>query len=825
MPHRRGATAVWVAMLAWLSPASLLASPPESQTQTDRSPDSPVAIAPLHGRVLELGPSRAPVPAAVVMVVNAPADIRPGKPADSVLDPEAVKWMHRAETDAEGRFVLPAVPVGKLRIVIVAGGYGRLEQWAELKAEGSELELRLEPERDGGFRTEVVSTRVSEEFAVEPDHTLDGQEARHYAGSGDDPLLAALNLPGVARTPGGLGLVSFRGGDPTEVGVYIDGHPVPRAFHVIPIASVLSAPVIDRIQISPGNYAANYGSFGGGLVTIDSRAGRRDGIHGQAHIDLFDVGGNIEGAVGKGSVNLAIRRSHAGDVLRLIELPQLIAPNFWDYFGRFDYPLARGHSIGVRALGAGDRLLLSDNFDFRASFHRFDFDWRFSNERWEILVSPSIRVDASELDYNLEPGISEDHGGARRDAQVYSLRAGFRWIPLSWLALDFGTDVIVERWRRRQRPIKSYQQGWSGFSVTGNFEDSTGEQLRLGAWLAVPLRFHEWSLIPSVRANVFHYGSKPTLRFDPRLNLRAFLSGPVQLVAAAGMYATPVLGGRAQPSRGYLSRRSGVGKGVADIPQYLIKYFDPNIEGEVVGRSATATHVIHASMGFEAKLPWDLDLRAVGFWRGGLGVSFDQEQPDPFDPSQVRISKGYYGRSRASGFELLLRRSLAPGIIDGWLGYTLMWARVEDSRDNWLPAVFDQRHNFVALISVALPRDFRLGLRFRLGSGNPLAPITGREIIEDLDGDGRRGDNNGSFHYRPLRGPRGTEYQPLFHQLDIRVDKTWTLDRVSVGAYLDVQNVYNRTYPEVWIYSSDWSARRGSIGLPIYPSLGVQVNY
>ena len=34
-----------------------------------------------------------------------------------------------------------------------------------------------------------------------------------------------------------------------------------------------------------------------------------------------------------------------------------------------------------------------------------------------------------------------------------------------------------------------------------------------------------------------------------------------------------------------------------------------------------------------------------------------------------------------------------------------------------------------------------------------------------------------------------------------------------MSAYLDVQNVYNRWYPEFWIYSADWSARERAIGL------------
>ena len=141
-------------------------------------------------------------------------------------------------------------------------------------------------------------------------------------------------------------------------------------------------------------------------------------------------------------------------------------------------------------------------------------------------------------------------------------------------------------------------------------------------------------------------------------------------------------------------------------------------------------------------------------------------------------------------------------------------AKIEDSPGQWLPAVFDQRHNLVALLSANLPRRFRFGLRFRVVSGNPETPVLGGEINV----------NGGDWIYTPIRGVRGTTYQPVFHQLDLRLDKRWTLDRTSVTAYLDVQNVYNHIYPEVWIYTAT-GATASLIGLPIYPSLGVQVDF
>jgi hypothetical protein len=798
-------------LLAWTCAGEALAAPPK---QGDTAAE--VQVATLRGRVRERGADRTPVSGAKVIVVDAPPDVRPGE-AKQPLDPEAVAWMHEAETDADGRFELPEIPTGNVRVIVIAAGYVRIEQFAANETDVRELELYIQPEANGPYRTVVATERQRSWTEVEPDSTLDAQRARHYPGARDDPMLAALNLPGVSRSPGGLGLVAFRGGDPTEVGFYVDGHPVPRTFHVIPIASVVSPPMMGDLELTPGNYSAAYGSFGGGMVRLDSRPGRRDGIHGEAHLDLFDVGATTEGPVGKGSVNIGIRRSHVGDVLRAIPSFGRSTPNFWDYLTRFDYPLGNGHAIGLRGLGAGDRFALPGWLDFRSNFHRFDVEYRFVRKTWRVLVSPSVRLDSTKLE-------SDSYANAQRKAYVVSVRAVASTQPLQRLGLEFGADAVVERWHRHQAgqlvftPQPEPGEGSWGPDGPQSFD---GAHVRSGVWLATPVHVGDWSLIPSVRLNVFAYGSVPSVRIDPRLHVRGRLSDSLRLIAAVGLYATPIVGQYQRGSNGISTYADVFTTAVVDVPDYLIRFFDVNLDGEVVDGSTSAIQVLQAQLGIEAELPWDLDMRALGFWRSAPGhtfepVDFDDESGFGAPPPE------FVGRKRAMGMEVLLRRTLAPGVVDGWLGYTLLWARVEEREYSyvppaeWLPAVFDQRHNLVALLSFSLPRGFRFGVRFRLGSGNPLEPVTGRDVVTM---------NLERPIYLPIRAPRGSEYQPMFHQLDLRIDKSWTLDRTTVGVYFDVQNVYNRWYPELWIYSYDWSSRERAIGLPIYPSLGMRVEY
>ena len=61
-----------------------------------------------------------------------------------------------------------------------------------------------------------------------------------------------------------------------------------------------------------------------------------------------------------------------------------------------------------------------------------------------------------------------------------------------------------------------------------------------------------------------------------------------------------------------------------------------------------------------------------------------------------------------------------------------------------------------------------------------------------------------------------------FHQLDLRVDKKWTWKRVSLTAYVDIQNAYNRRNVEGTVYAYDFTQSRVVAGLPILPSIGLK---
>ena len=148
----------------------------------------------------------------------------------------------------------------------------------------------------------------------------------------------------------------------------------------------------------------------------------------------------------------------------------------------------------------------------------------------------------------------------------------------------------------------------------------------------------------------------------------------------------------------------------------------------------------------------------------------------------------------------------------GWLAYTLSRSVRRDTPDQ--PerlAQFDQTHILTVIGSYNLGRGWEIGARFRLVSGNLYTPRAY----------GFYDENNAAYLSLNQYPPNGSRL-PLFHQLDIRVDKSWTFTHWRMRAYLDVQNVYNHGNVEGTSSNYNDTQTTYATGLPILPSLGLR---
>ena len=124
---------------------------------------------------------------------------------------------------------------------------------------------------------------------------------------------------------------------------------------------------------------------------------------------------------------------------------------------------------------------------------------------------------------------------------------------------------------------------------------------------------------------------------------------------------------------------------------------------------------------------------------------------------------------------------------------------------------YDETHILTVLGSYRLGRGWEFGARFRLSSGNMYTP----EQLRLLRREHR--------HVPPLAAypPYGSRL-PLFHALDLRVDKTWKFKWGQIGMYLDVLNVYNHGNVDGIGYNYNSTQTSSANDLPFLPSFGVR---
>ncbi len=743
----------------------------------------------VRGVLLEAG-QRTPVSGASVLIVPAPESSEVGEVRKKDYgEVQAPAWSTRVYTDTEGRFSVKGLPDGKVRIVVLAQGFERLE-FVEDIAPGGLLELKYFQRRMlvNPYRTVVTSPRNDLEEVSR--RTITVQEINNLPGTQGDALKAIQNFPGVARPPFGAGLLVIRGAAPADSKTYLGYHEIPQLFHFGALSSTFNSDILAQIDYIPGNFDSRYGDAIGGVINVNPRKGRRDGFHGYVDADVFDAGVLLEGPVGKGSFALSGRRSYIDAVLRAtlpadsgLGLTQ--APRYYDYQALFDYPLGGGE-FSVRWFGSDDRFNLiatppNDTEEPEANtartaitFHRFDVLYRKQEGPWEFLITPSFNYqrfsgkfgDLFEFDF---PNIG------------FSFRAEASRQLSRRAALRVGTELQTGRYRIDARapgfPAEAGLGGTGVFNVGDLAQNYASPALYATGTIQVGERL---TLLPGARLNYYAIMIKK-MTVDPRLRAMWQVADQTTIKAGVGLYSqlpdllnvNPIWG---NPSPG-IERSVHTSLGVAQT------FSSVGVDLEITGfykyvfdRSTRSTRIIRAPDG---------TLRLENFANQGVGQIF--------------------------GGEFLLRKALTQRFF-GWVSYTLMRSLERDQKGAaYKPFAFDQPHILTVIAVYKLPRGWQFGGRFRLVSGNPT--IRYSNGIYDATND----------DYLAWTGVPGR--LPAFHQLDLRVDKLFTYKRVLINLYLDIVNVYNRQNGEAIIYSFNLQDNAIQPGLPIIPSLGTRIEF
>jgi len=625
---------------------------------------------------------------------------------------------------------------------------------------------------------------------------IEAREIQRIPGTNGDALRAVQNMPGVARPPLASGLLVVRGAAPEDTAIFAEGGEIPLVYHFGGLTSVIPSDLLERIDFYPGNFAARYGRVSAGVIDVGLRAPRGDRFRVMAQASLIDAGFRVEGPVARNlSFYVAARRSYLdatlGLVTDLLPFRSIKLPVYWDWQAALEWRPTSRDRVRLMGFGSDDSIAflftepqdvdptLRGRVDTGLWFHRAQALWEHSFERGASLrVLASVGRDVNDIQFARVASLVVDR--VPMLARVEYARPISRTVRWN-VGLDLASGPASFTFRGPRPPGLGSGVVTSTADLEPVATDASGFLLRTALWT-------DFEVTPS-----------PRVRFVPSLRVDHFAD--INAVTVAPRFAF-----RVRPANRW-TVKGGLGL-FFQPPQFQQTLDAPNRaspSGQRVGNpDLDPQRAVHYSAGFEHEFTSALTLSVEGFVRTVDGLVAQTGDPN------ARVPYANTGASRAYGGEFLLRYR-SGGRFFGWVAYTLSRTLIRPRPDAAYDLTdFDQTHILTAVASVDLGRGWTVGARFRYVTGTPDAALTGAVFNAD------------TLVYVPVYEATASRRIDDFHQLDLRVDKTWTWSRGALTLFLDVWNVYNRANPEGSSDSFDYRQHGVTTGLPIVPSLGVK---
>ncbi|MGE3800929.1 MAG: TonB-dependent receptor [Candidatus Kapaibacterium sp.] len=708
-----------------------------------------------------------------------------------------------AATNSDGAFRIEGLPIGTYRIEVSSIGFEPLILTDIVVTTARPQSVRVEL-NEATIETEGVTIRpdyFSRNRATPTStQTLQSEEIRRLPGGFEDVVRAISTLPGVAQVSNGRNDLLVRGGAPSENLYLIDGVESPNINHFGtqgagggPL-SFVNLDFVRETTFSTGGFGAKYGDKISSVLTIDLRDGRTDRTGGKATISATQFGLNLEGPVTEnGSYLFSARRSYLDLIFRAAGFS--FVPEYWDFFGKFDYKLGQNDRLSGLAITAIDQV----------KFFNEDQEDAFDNSRildntqnqliagltWKHLFSNGyvnttlgrtlIAYEFSQADTLLNPifqnNSTEDEFNLRVDA-LLQLGQTFKGSDLSFggnvKTVGFTTDILLQQ-------------------VEPKLEVNLDERFYKGAFYAQfsSLLFEKLLLTVGGRFDWFS-GIEEELYPSSRLSLSYPFTDRLRLSVSGGRYfqsPSYIWLAANQENRKLKSIKTDVA--VLGLEQLLSDDFKVSVE---------AYRKIYNDYPASTTRPY-LVLANTGAGFGGADEGFASFGLEPL---------ASVGTGEAYGVEFFAQKKLSESPWYGIASLSINKGTFTAIDSVERPSNFDQRVIFNVSGGWKISDTWEVGTKFRFATGRPYTPV-------DSTGDP-------TFGYQVV-----DQYNTLrldaTHQLDLRVDKHWPFSGWNLITYIDIQNIYNSKSPTPPRWNS--RTRVGEVSDPIglLPSIGVSAEW
>lgn len=612
------------------------------------------------------------------------------------------------------------------------------------------------------------------------ERALSRDEILYFPGSAGDVVKAVQNLPGIARAPLGTGQLIIRGTSPEDSSYYIDGVHIPDVFHFGGLTTVINPDAIEEVAYLPGNYSVRYGRQLGGLLDLRTNTVMPERNRSYVSVDVFQSTAFTEQKINdKWAVSFSGRRSYADVILSPILSSgdtTVRAPRYYDAQTRLLYKPDEGEILDVLYFMSDDefRFLGKDAdgaeqtaISFGKQFHKVRLKWlrnKGSFKRETIIIGGPERQD---FEFQVD-GIG------------FERTLGFNYREEAYQELSESRDVALRVGMDLNLGIDEFLYDFPDFP--GEPEGAKSFFIAPSFYLEQMVKVSRATIIPGLRVGSYTVNNSIFVpAVDPRLSGRFDVSEFGTMKFGLGTFSQ------------------------YPTPRQLIPDSDGNSD-------LLPARSFQYSIGWDQQVSGSFRAESTAFYNELDDLVVGREDrfrfftgPPPIGPFDTDPYANE-GTGNVYGLETLLRYDGTNTLA--LLSLTLSRSFRTSRNGEEQLFTYDQPIVLNALATRQLPKNWRLGARYRYGSGNPYTPVVNR--VYDLN----------SRSFIPVYGDRDSARLAPFKSLDIRIDKDYVYDKWTLTAYLDIQNAAYSKNVELMAWTYDYGKEEPIQSNPPLPAFG-----
>ena len=638
-------------------------------------------------------------------------------------------------------------------------------------------------------------------------NTFSRVEIESYPGADNDVTKVVQSMPGLSPSVGGFrNDIIIRGGAPNETVYYLDEIEIPNINHFSTQGSaggpqgMINISFINEVTLSTSAFGVEYDNPLSGVLQFNQKNGNPKEISGNFRFGASDSAITIEGPFSKSEDNkttfiFSARKSYLQFLFELIGLP--IRPDYWDFQWKVNHKIDDYNSINFIGLGA------IDDFSVEAP-DDFDFTQQSFLEQVPIIQQNSTTNGISWI-----RKFKEKKGQFILALSTNKLKNIFsRYVDNENLnGLYFRNDS--HEWETKLRLktvnyVNDWKISWGGNIQYSDYFNNTSDLYNQAEYLT-KFNFYKYGLFGNISKSFFENkldvsigirsdedtfssGSKLTNNLSPRLSTSLSISKDRRLKwnSSLGTYYK--------------------------IPVYTVLGFKNNL-GEFANQDAQYTKSNHFVTGFDYALGNASKISVEGFLK-----KYDQFPISVVDGVSLANKGADFevlgnenivtdGKGKTRGLEFLFQQKLTNNFY-GIFSYTFFKSEFTDINGNYLPSVWDSKHLSSFSGGYKLKKNWEISSRWRFSGKTPYVPY-------DLDASLANYPNM-ILDYSEL----GNVKLGNFSQLDIRFDKKWNKENISINFFIEILNLLAQKIPS----PSEYGLERDNTGNIITPFNLVEID-